>query len=150
VSDLCGMRQGGIIIPFGDEDLRELYKHPVKQVLDITIKNRGKKYEYSYRQLCLYWGSCSYLAEHFSDNIDMNHKDKIDHRTRLELGFIKGTYTDHRGLLQWIPDDLNRQNCHQKKRQDFITKAIELHAALIGIYDVEEYKKHLKGNKGAT
>lgn len=139
---IFGNRRGKSLIPFSDQDAEDLYSYPETEFLKINIS--GSKYEFSYRQLCLYWSSCTYISEHFSDNPNMNHKNKIDHRTRLECGFIKGTYFDHNGLLQWIPDDLNRANCHQKKRQDYISEALELHAELIGIFDVEEYKKLLE------
>jgi hypothetical protein len=68
--------------------------------------------------------------------------------TRLKLGFVKDTYFDHRGLLQWIVDDLNYANCHQPKAHDFITRAFEEHAGLLGLYDVDVYLKNLNELKG--
>lgn len=148
MTNLCGQRQGKTIIPFAEEDLQELYKYPEQQFLEIKIK--GSKKKFSYRQLCFYFGSCSYIADQdFSDNL--NSKFKVDYLTRLKLNFVEATVFDKNGLLHWIPKSLSVANCDQKDRQDFITQALEDHAAMVGIpidektgSAIKEYKRLLE------
>jgi len=138
---ICGQRQGKTLIPFSDEDLREIYKFPENQFLEIKIK--GSKKERSYRELCLYFSSCTCISR-LNLNANMDTKEKVDYLTRLKCGFVDGTVFDGNGLLHWMVRSLSYDNCDHPDAHKFINQALESHAELVGIFDVEEYKKHLK------
>ncbi|MFA5252766.1 MAG: hypothetical protein WC454_09315 [Phycisphaerae bacterium] len=74
----------------------------------------------------------------------MDTKEKVDHLTRLKCGFVDGTVFDEKGLLHWLVKSLSYENCHQPDRTTYITKALEEHAALAGVHDVEKYLQLLK------
>jgi hypothetical protein len=140
---ICIQRRGGHYIPFSDVDRKAGMVFPENQFLHAKIA--GSKKEPHYRQLCAYFGSCEYIAEQ-SNNPNMNSKAKVDHMTRINprCNFVEATVFDERGMLHWIPKSLNYENCDQPDRTAFITKALELHAEMVGIYDVEQYLKLLK------
>ena len=75
----------------------------------------------------------------------MDTKTKVDHLTRLNCGFVEGTVFDENGLLHWIPKSLSYMNCDHPEAHRFIKQALEDHAALVGIFDVDEYKMLLEG-----
>lgn len=136
------MRRGKSLRPFSDEDASELYHFPETQFLRINVE--GSEKEPSYRQLSLYWSSCSYIANMNLSN-DLNTKDKVHYLTRIWCDFTKESVFDQKtGLLHWRPRSISYTNCHQKTRQDYITKALEEHAQMIGIFDVKKYKKLLE------
>jgi len=141
MTDLCGQRRGKTLIPFSEEDAQELYKYPEAQFLEIKIK--GSKKQRSYRELCFYWGSCAYISS-LNINPNMDTKEKVDHLTRLKCGFVDGTVFDDNGLLHWMVRSLSYDNCDHPEAHAFISKALESHAELVGIFDVEEYKKLLE------
>ena len=143
MTDICGMRRGKFLIPYSDEDAQALYAYPEAQFLEINIS--GSEKEPSYRQLSLYWVSVDYIVnQNMSD--ELNHKRKVHWLTRIWCGFIEGTAKDPRtGLLHWMPKSISIKNCHQHDRQDFISNALIEHAELVGIFDVDEYKKCLDG-----
>ena len=141
MSTICGMRQASQIIPFSEEDAQELYKYPEAQFLEIKIK--GSKKARSYRELCFYFGSCAYIST-LNLNPNMDTKEKVDHLTRLKCGFVDGTVFDENGLLHWMIRSLSYDNCDHPDAHKFISKALESHAELVGIFDVKEYKKLLE------
>ena len=143
---ICGQRKGGTIIPFSDYDKKELYKFPENQFLEVTAT--GSMKERAYRELCCYFGSCSYIA-YLEINVNMNTKNKVDHLTKLKCGFVEDTVFDEKGLLHWITRSLSYNNCDQPESHNFIKKALEEHAELAGISDVDEYVKFLKGDNHA-
>ena len=74
----------------------------------------------------------------------MDSVEKVDFLTRIKCGFVEGTVFDEKGLLHWLPKSISYSNCDQPDRTAFITQALEEHAALAGVCDVEEYLKLLK------
>lgn len=139
--DICGQRRGSNYIPFSEEDRKAGQVFPENQFLRLKIY--GSKKEPHYRQLCAYFGSCEYIAS-MAINQNMDTKEKVDHLTRLKCGFVEGTVFDEKGLLHWLVKSLNYSNCEQPDRTAYITKALEEHAALAGINDVEQYLELLK------
>jgi hypothetical protein len=103
----------------------------------------GSKKERAYRELCAYMGSCEYIAS-LAINDNMDTKAKVDHLTRLQCGFVEGTVFDKKGMLHWIVKSLGYENCDQPESHEFISKALEEHAALAGVGDVDLYLKNLK------
>jgi len=137
---VCIQRRGNSYIPFSEEDKVAGLVFPEQQFLEAKIK--GSKKERAYRELCAYFGSCKYIAD-LAINSNMNSKIKVDHLTRLKCGFVEDTAFDDKGLLHWIVKSLSYENCDQPDAHEFIKKALEEHAELAGIYDVEEYLKLL-------
>jgi len=142
LTNICGMRRGKSLIPYSGEDAQALCAYPETQFL--RIKVAGAKKERSYRELCFYFSSCAYIAS-LDRNENMNTKTKVDHLTRLKCGFVEGTVFDENGLLHWIPKSLSYMNCDHPEAHGFIKQALEDHAALVGIFDVDEYKRLLEG-----
>lgn len=138
---ICLQRRGSTYIPFSEEDRRNGMVFAENQFLHAKIY--GAKKEPHYRQLCAYWGSCEYIAG-LAINPNMDTKEKVDHLTRLKCGFVEGTVFDEKGLLHWLVKSLSYENCDQPDRTAFITKALEEHAALAGIDNVETYLEMLK------
>ena len=134
-------RKGNLLLPFSEDDQSEIRK--VAETRPLRVKIWGDFDPRSLRELRGYWGSCGFIAD-LAINYNMNTKAKVDHLTRLKLGFVEGTVFDHRGLLHWIVKSLSFDNCHQPDAHQFITKAFEEHAALAGVFDVETYLKGLK------
>jgi hypothetical protein len=140
--DICVQRKGNTYHPFSEEDRIAGLVHPEMMFLRARIS--GSKKERAYRELCAYMGSCSYIAK-LGINKNMDTKVKVDHLTRLKCGFVEGTVFDGKGMLHWIPKSLSYKNCDQPESHAFIKQAIEEHAALCGIDDVDVYLRHLKG-----
>ena len=140
--DICLIRRGNQYIPFDETDRVAGLVFPEGIVLRARID--GAKKTPHYRQLCAYWGSCRYIAD-LALNENMNTKEKVDHLTRLKCGFVDETVFDENGMLHWMVKSLAYENCDQPDRTKFITKALEEHAALADIHDVQAYLKHLKG-----
>jgi len=138
--EICGTRRGDFYIPFSEEDRRAGLILPEQQFLRIRIT--GSKKERAYRELCAYMGSCEYIAS-LGLNPNMASKAKVDHLTRLKCNFVEDTVFDENGLLHWIVKSLSYDNCDQPDSHEFIAKALENHAELAGLYDVEEYLKLL-------
>ena len=139
--DICVQRQGNMYVPFSEHDRKAGLVFPERQVLRAKIS--GSKKVPHYTQLCAYFGSCEYIAS-LAFNKNMNSKDKVDYLTRLKCDFVKDTVIDHRGLLQWRAKSLSYENCDQPDRTEFISKALESHADLVGVPSVDEYLKGLK------
>lgn len=137
---ICGQRKGKALMPFSNEDLKGLYRYPENQFLEITIK--GSKKERAYRELCCYMGSCEYIAS-LGINENMNTKENVHYLTRLKCNFVDGTVFDESGLLHWLVRSISYENCDQKDSHEFIEKALEEHAHLAGIYDVDKYVRFL-------
>jgi len=137
---ICIQRRGNSYIPFSEEDRVAGLVFPEHQFLQAKIK--GSKKERAYRELCAYFGSCKYISS-LSINSNMDTKIKVDHLTRLKCGFVEDTVFDENGLLHWIVKSLSYENCEQPDSHEFIAKALENHAELAGLYDVEEYLKLL-------
>jgi hypothetical protein len=74
----------------------------------------------------------------------MNHKDKVDQFSRIKNGFIVSTFVNPYGGVQFIPDTLKYANCNQPKAHKFIAAALEDHAALAGVEDVNTYIANLR------
>ncbi|MFA5409308.1 MAG: hypothetical protein WC343_11110 [Bacilli bacterium] len=139
--DIAMCRRGNLFVPFSEEDRQSGLVFPENKIL--VAKITGATSPRSIRELRCYFGSCDYIASH-DFNPNMNAKEKVDHLTRIECGFIKDTVFDARGFLHWIVEELKLEKCHQSKSHAFIVKALEKHAALCGIYDVDEYVRNLK------
>jgi len=139
--DIAMCRRGNLFVPFSEEDRQSGLVFPENKILVANIS--GAKNPRSYRELSCYHGSCGYIAsQRFNENMDA--KFKVDHLTRLQCKFVKDTVFDQRGLLHWIVKELNYRNCEQPEAHAFIAQALEKHAALCGIYDVDEYVRYLK------
>lgn len=139
--DIVVFRQGNRFVPFSDED--RLAAMSMSQSTALRARISGARKERAYRELCAYFGSCRYISE-LNLNDNMNTKGKVDHLTRLKCGFVEGTVFDERGLLHWIPKSLSYTNCDQPDAHEFIAKALEEHAALAGIHDVDTYLRLLR------
>jgi hypothetical protein len=138
--DVVVCRKGDKLIPFSEHDRQQMLTMSSVSLLRARIT--GAKKERSYRELCCYFGSCEYIAS-LNLNENMNTKDKADYLTRLRCDFVKEVVFDEHGLMHWIPDDLNYENCDQPKSHKFIKEALERHAFLAGVNDVDEYVKNL-------
>jgi len=139
--DIVVQRVGNQYTPFSDEDREKGLAYPEYRFLRAKITGAMK--ERAYRELCAYMGSCAYIAS-LAINENMNTKKKVDHMTRLKCGFVEDTVFDERGMLHWIPKSLAYENCDQPDAHKFIAEALEEHAALAGVFDVEKYLKLLK------
>ena len=140
--DICIQRRGNSYIPFSEEDRVAGLVFPEQQFLRAKIS--GSKKERAYRELCCYFGSCKYIADLHLDN-NKNTKEKVDYLTRLNCNFVEGTVFDSKtGLLHWMVKSLNYENCDQPESHEFIKEALEEHAELAGVYDVDEYVVFLK------
>ena len=139
--DIAMCRKGGLYVPFSEEDRQAGLVFPENKIL--VAKITGATNPRSIRELRCYFGSCGYIANQ-DFNPNMNTKGKVDHLTRLECGFVEDTVFDSRGILHWIVKSLKIENCEQPEAHAFIVQALEKHAALCGIYDVDEYVRHLK------
>jgi hypothetical protein len=133
-------RKGNLYLPYSEEDRVAGLVFPESTALIVKIS--GAKKIRSYRELCCYHSSCGYVADH-DFNKNMNEKFKVDHLTRIECGFVKDTVIDSRGFLHWIVRELGYDFCEQPEAHAFISKALEKHAALVGVYDVDEYVRML-------
>ena len=138
--DIVIQRRGNTYIPFSEQDRKSGLVFPENQFLRAKIT--GSRKGPHYRQLCCYWGSVNYISS-FAMNENMDSPEKVDHLTRLKCGFVEGTVFDERGLLHWLVKSLSYENCDQPDRTEFISKALEEHAAIAGIFDVDEYVKLL-------
>ena len=138
--DVVLYRKGLAFLPFSDEDRDASLVYPERQPVRARITGAMKAR--AYRELCAYKSSCEYIAN-LNLNENMNAKGKVDHLTKLKLGFVDGTVFDERGLLHWIVKSLSYDNCDQPEAHDYISKALEEHAALAGVYDVDAYLKGL-------
>ncbi|MBU4317115.1 MAG: hypothetical protein KKF30_07555 [Proteobacteria bacterium] len=142
--DIVLFRQGNIFVPFSDDDLSEALTLSESEALRAKIS--GAKKIRAYRELCAYKSSCDFIASHaFNENMDT--KRKVDCMTKLKLGFTDGVIMDPNGNLHWIEKSLKYENCHQPEAHAFITKALEEHAALCGIFDVDQYLHGLRRAK---
>jgi len=140
VIDIVLMRKGNSYIPFSEEDRQAGFVYSEHEMLRAKIT--GAKKERAYKELCAYMGSCQYISE-LGINENMNTKFKVDYLTRLKCGFVDGTVFDDNGLLHWIVKSLSYENCDQAESHNFIKQALEEHAALAGVFDVEQYLRML-------
>lgn len=147
--DIVGMIKSNILIPFSEWDRVELHKYHEGRPVRIRISGVGSEKLRSYRHLCCYFGSCEYIAS-LAENENTNTKFKVDHLTRLKMGFVKGTIFGPDGSLQWIPDDLNFANCNHPKSVAFINSALDWHAENIGMKSTDEYIRLLNEQKSIT
>ena len=138
--DVVVCRKGDKLIPFSEHDRQQMLTMSSVSLLRARIT--GAKKERSYRELCCYFGSCDYIAD-LNLNENMNTKNKADYLTRIRCGFVKEVVIDENGLLHWIPDDLDYENCDHPKSHKFIQEALERHAFLAGVDDVDEYVRNL-------
>ena len=136
------IRRGNIFQVFSEEDRRAAQSFPdgvmVKLVVSGAMKQRA------YRQLCGYMGSCKYIA-----NLNLpeylNTQDRVDHITRVRLGFIKETFVDPKtGNVHFIPKSLSYANCDHPEATEFINKALSAHAELAGMNCTDGYIQLLK------
>lgn len=135
-------RRGDAYFPFSEEDRAKGRKYLENQPL--RAKLTGAKKARSYRELCCYWGSCRYIAS-LNLNGNMNTENKVDHMTRIKLGFTESPiYLEEKRTLTWIPKRLDYSNCDQPEAHAFIAAALEEHAQLAGIDDVERYVEMLR------
>ncbi|MAH51430.1 hypothetical protein CMI37_36780 [Candidatus Pacearchaeota archaeon] len=143
--DIVIQRSGSGYIPFSEEDRKAGLAFPENRMLRAKIT--GAKKERSYRELCCYFGSCQYIADlNLDDN--KNTQDKVDHLTRLKCGFVEDTVFDDQGLLHWITKSLSYENCDSPDAHSFIKDALEKHAELVDMYDVDKYVAMLRELKG--
>lgn len=134
-------RKGTTLHPFSEEDLSKLHEYPENMMLKAQIT--GARKARSYKELCCYMGSCRYIAS-LSLNEDMNTKIKVDFLTRIKEGFVEDTvYDDKTKRVHWIPRSLSYENCNQPKAHRFIETALERHAELAGMKDVDKYVEFL-------
>jgi hypothetical protein len=135
-------KKGRAYYPASTEDDVKGMTYADNQLLRARIT--GAKKARSYRELKLYFGSCRYIAS-LAINPDMNTQEKVDHLTRIRCGFVSSTVYDHyTKSVQFIPQSLSYENCDQADAHRFIESAIERHATLAGVKDVETYIVNLK------
>lgn len=139
--DIVVFRQGTKFVPFSDED--RMAAMSLSQSTPLRARISGAKKMRSYTHLCAYWGSCNYIAS-LGLNSNMDSKSKVDHLTRLKCGFVDGTVFDERGLMHWMVKSLSYENCDHPESVKYIQAALEEHAALAGIHDVDEYLRLLR------
>ena len=143
-------RQGDAWLPFSEYDLYLSRKYPEMRMTRHQVT--GAKKMRSYRELCAYMGSCTYIAtlgieatdENTGRKIKLVTKEAIDDATRFELGFC-----------EWLPTfsgkpipkmkHLCYENCDQDDAHVFIIEALEYHAELAGVSDMDRYLRFLEG-----
>ncbi|KKK58695.1 hypothetical protein LCGC14_3041830 [marine sediment metagenome] len=141
MKSICAQRKGSHYIAFAEEDRLAGLVFPENQFLRLKIS--GSKKERSYRELSCYFSSCQYIADQ-ATSTNMDSKTKVHYLTRIQLGFVEDTVFDpNTGLLHWIPRSLSYSNCDQPDAHKFIADALEEHAFLAGVGDVDEYVKML-------
>lgn len=128
-------------MPFSDEDLAQALT--LSEIVVLRARISGAKKARAYRELCAYFSSCENIAT-YSFNENMDSKKKVDYMTRIKLGFVEGFFIDPFGNIHWMPKSLNYETCDQPDSHAFITNALSDHAALVGIYDVEQYLDGLR------
>lgn len=130
-----------VFIPVSDDDREAADSYHINQM--VRQKTSGARKQRAYRELCCYKGSVKYIKD---QNLDKNKDtvEKVDALTKITLGFIKGTYVDPWGGVQFIPDSLSYDNCDQPRSHRFIASALEYHAGLVGIDTADEYVAHLR------
>lgn len=142
--DIVCARKGSMWVPWSEHDRLEGLKFP--ELRPVHMQVSGSKKMRSYRELCAYKSSCSYISTMgLGDNLDT--KDKVDELTKCLLGFLRGDpIVRPDGGIQFLTDSLSYANCDQQRSHQFITKALEYHADLVGL-TVEEYLKLLNDQK---
>lgn len=128
--------------PHTEEDRIQAASYKPNQI--VKVKVSGVRKHRAYRELCCYKGSCKYIA---SLNLDPN-KDtprKVDILTKNHCGFVDGTvYDEKTKQVYWIEKSLSYANCDQPEAHQFIKAALEEHAYLAGIDDVDQYVAMLR------
>ena len=135
--DICVQKRGNAYYPASDEDREAGLVYKENQILKAKIS--GTRKLRSLKELHCYWGSCRYIAS-LNLNEDMNTKDKVNYLTRVKSGFVEDTvYDDVHKRVHWIPKRLDYENCNQPTAHRFIEAALEMHADLAGLKDVDKY-----------
>ena len=138
--DIVAQRKGSVYYPFSDEDRQAGLVFP--ENMPLRIKVSGAKKARSYIHLCCYFGSCQYISEQ-NFNQNMNTKAKVDHLTRIRLGFVEDTIVLPDGSVQWLVKSLSYDNCDHPEAVDFINGALEHHAELMGV-EAGRYVQYLR------
>lgn len=134
-------RKGNAYYPVSDEDRDEGLMYPENKLLQAKIS--GTRKARSLLELHCFWGSCRYIAS-LNLNEDMNTKEKVNYLTRIKAGFVEDTvYDDVHKRVHWIPKRLNYESCNQPTAHRFIATALEMHAELAGVKNVDEYVRFL-------
>jgi len=138
---IIGQKQDTTTIKvYSPEDAKALEAYPINMLLKMAVT--GSRKERAYKELCCYFGSCRYIADH-AFNEDMNSQLKVDHMTRVQENFVTDAIYV-KGRLQWLVKSLSYETCDQPDSHRFIAGALERHAALLGIKNVDDYVVLLK------
>lgn len=148
--DLVLYRKGDAWFPFSEYD--RLMGRKYAELRMTRHQTTGAAKMRSYRELCAYWGSCTYIATLGQETTDkqtgkiirLDTKQKIDDATRYELGFYD-VICSFAGEPHLKLRHLCYENCDQDEAHEFIVNALEYHAQLAGTPDVDLYLKFLEG-----
>lgn len=136
------IRRGSVFQVYSDHDRLTAQSFPDGVMLKLQVS--GAKKQRAYRELCCYWGSCQYIAN-LNLSEYMNSQAKVDHMTRVRLGFIDETFVDPKdGNVHFIPSRLDYQNCDQAEAHEFIAKALAAHSELAGLDSTDDYVQLLR------
>lgn len=139
---IMAIRRGSVFQVFSEEDNRAARSFPAGVMLKLVVS--GARKQRAYRELCCYFGSCQYIAD-LALSEYMNTKAKVDHMTRVRLGFVDETFVDPKtGNVHFIPSRLDYQNCGQSDAHEFIAKALAAHAGLSGLESTDDYIQMLR------
>lgn len=140
---IIGQKQDTTTIKvYSSEDAKLLEAYPVNMLLNMQVT--GSRKERAYKELCCYMGSCQYIADH-AFNEEMNSQAKVDHMTRIQENFVSDIIYDNIGKrTHWMVKSLSYATCDQPESHRFIAGALERHAALLGIKNVDDYVVLLK------
>ena len=127
--------------PYGDDDKRTAMAYHPNQLVRIQIT--GARKARAYRELCCFKGSAKYIADQ-AINKNLDTPEKVEEFTKIKLGFIRGTLVDPYGGVQFLTKSLSYATCDQPEAHSFISRALEEHAALVGMDSADQYVAHLR------
>lgn len=137
----------GILSVLHEEDIDCLDEFLINEPLMVKITRASKVKSRAYKELCCYKGSCKYIAN-MNFNEDMNKTNKVDHLTKIRCGFFEDVvYDENSKRTHWLVKSLSYANCDQPESHRFISAALEMHAGLVGISDVNDYVQLLRDQK---
>jgi len=137
----------GQVTVFSESDAELFDDFYINEPLRVKVTRASKVKTRSYIELSCYKGSCQYIANmNFNEN--MNTKEKVDHLTKIRCGFVETViYDDKTKQTHWLVKSLSYKNCDQPESHRYIASALEHHAGLVGISNVDDYVKLLDAQK---